>query len=441
MVFGRILRGLRLGRDAERESTGMRERPRIANGHAGKHRPILRHLWVALWSIAAFIAVLRAWGGLGRPWTDRLSDLQVYLGGVNSLRSGHSLYDFAAVKDGAPFTYPPFAGLVFLPIAGLNTTVLMVAWSVFTIAAAVVIATLCRRVAASCWRLPDGLALPTLVVLLFLSAPISSNLRFGQVSIFLALMVLVDALKVTSPRFAGVATGVAAAIKLTPLIFIPYLWFAGQRRAAATALGTFVAVTGLTWLILPGESRRYWTVEILDVKRVGNIVTGGNQSLNGVLMRIGITDGTRSAVVALLGGAVVLIALWRGAHAARAGHLLAGAVIVGAAGLVFSPVSWTRHQIWLILAAAVPLEAGVRGNRIWAATAALLMILPVTSIGAGLPGGVIWGNARFWLAIAVACAIPFAGTKPLPDSWRRVPAAARPPSGRRVPRASVGTHD
>lgn len=396
-------------------------------------RPIRRGLRPALWCAAAVVAVLQAWGGLGRRWSDRLSDLQVYLGGVDSLRSGHSLYDFAAAGTGAPFTYPPFAGLVFLPVARLDTTVLMVGWTVLTVAAVVVIAMWCRRTAASCWRLPATLALPLLAVLLFLSAPVSSNLRFGQVSVFLALMILADSLKITSPRFAGVATGVAAAIKLTPLIFIPYLWFAGQRRAAVTALGTFVAATGLTWLFLPGESKRYWTVEVLDVNRVGNIITGGNQSLNGALLRLGVADGTRTVVVALLGGVVVLVALWRAAHAARGGHLLAGAVIVGAAGLVFSPVSWTHHQIWLILAAAVPLNAGVRGNRIWAAIAALLMIVPVTSIGANLPGGVVWGNARLLLAIAIACAIPFAGTTPLWGFRRRVSAgtgarAATPPA-------------
>jgi alpha-1,2-mannosyltransferase len=374
---------------------------------------------MALWCAAAVIAILQAWGGLGRSLNERLSDLQVYLGGVDSLRSGNSLYDFAAAKDGAPFTYPPFAGMVFLPITRLDTMVVMVAWSVFTIAAVAVIAMLCVRPAESCWRLPSTPVLPLLALLLFLSAPVSSDLRFGQVSIFLALMVLVDSLKVVSPRFAGIATGVAAAIKLTPLIFIPFLWFSGQRRAAVTALGAFAAATGLTWLFMPGESKRYWTVEVLDVNRVGNITSGGNQSLNGALLRLGVADDTRSAVVVLLGGIVVLVALWRAAHAARAGHLLAAVVIVGASGLVFSPVSWTHHQIWLILAAAVPLSCGMRGNRIWAAAVAVLMIAPVTSIGANLPGGVIWGNARLLLAVAIACVIPFSGAKSLWCFWRR----------------------
>jgi len=285
---------------------------------------------------------------------------------------------------------------------------------VFTLAAVVAIAGLSRRTAAGSWGLPAPLVSPLLAMLFFLSAPVSSNLRFGQVSIFLALMVLIDALGITSPRFAGVATGVAAAVKLTPLIFIPYLWFTGRRRAALTALGTFAATTGLTWLFLPAESRRYWTVEVLDVNRVGNIITGGNQSLNGALLRLMVFFLLRSVAVAVVGGAVVLVAFWRAAHAARAGRLLTGVVIVGAAGLVLSPVSWTHHQIWLILAAALPLNAGVRGSRIWAVIVAVLMIAPVTSVGASLPGGVIWGNARLLLAFAIACVIPFDGAT---TSW------------------------
>ena len=380
--------------------------------NAGGEGPtrLRRSIVAALWVAAAVAAAAQAWAGLRRPWHDRLSDLQVYLGGVDTWLAGGSLYDFAAPGTGAPFTYPPLAGLLFVPIAYLNTTVLMVGWSLLTVLAVAGIALICGRAAGIAWQLPAMQAAPVAALLLFLSAPVSSNLRFGQISVFLVLLILLDALHVVPTRFLGVATGLAAAIKLTPIIFVPYLWVTGQRRAAATALGTFAVATGLAWALLPGESLRYWTKELLNVERVGNIATGGNQSLNGAMLRLGLADGARIAVVFFVGGTIVLVALWRATKAASAGNQLAATVMVGSAGLVFSPVSWTHHQVWLVVAAFVPVSAAVTWRWLWVGTVAVVMIAPVTSIGATLVGGVVWGNARLLLAVAIACVVPFVGT-------------------------------
>src|SRR4051794_6754069 len=87
-----------------------------------------RWLVALLWSAAVLVAVAQALGGLLRPYVDRLSDLQVYLGSVQVLHDRGSLYDFAAAATGAPFTYPPFAGLVFSPLVLIPFPVLAVLW-------------------------------------------------------------------------------------------------------------------------------------------------------------------------------------------------------------------------------------------------------------------------------------------------------------------------
>ena len=62
------------------------------------------------------------------------------------------------------------------------------------------------------------------------------------------------------------------------------------------------------------------------------------------------------------------------------------------------------------------------------------MALPVTSVGAHLPGGVVWGNARLLLALAIACAVPFVARRaaapepapqPVPVPGPRRPAGSR----------------
>jgi alpha-1,2-mannosyltransferase len=376
-----------------------------------------------IWLAVAVVAGAQAWGGVDRHALDRFPDLQVYLGAIRLWRDGGSLYDFAAVNTQAPFTYPPFAALVLHPLSLVPFPAAATLWGLAT--AAVVIAVAVVAVRRSPWRESGGLALALVALALFLSAPVSSNIRFGQVSVFLVALILVDMLKLVPERFQGVATGLAAAIKLTPLIFVPYLWCAGRRRAAVTAAGTFAACVGIAWLVVPGESVRFWFTEIWNVDRVGNIATGGNQSLNGALLRWELPDRLRSVAVLLVGGTVVVLALIRAVRAHRRGDLLTAAVVVGAAGLVVSPVSWTHHQVWLVLAALLTVGAGRGGRWWWPAIVLVVMLLPVTSVGADLPGGAVTGNARLWLAIAVAAAVPLrAVRRPDPVSGRdpeRVP--------------------
>jgi alpha-1,2-mannosyltransferase len=277
----------------------------------------------------------------------------------------------------------------------------------------VLLAVLARRDTSWPAGAPPAVPLPAIALLLFASVPVSSNLRFGQVSLFLVALVLLDALAVVPPRWRGLATGLAAAVKLTPAIFVVWFWLAGQRRVALTAAATFVAATGLAWLVLPGESVRFWFTELRNVDRVGNIATGGNQSLNGALLRWDAPDAVRVALVATVGLAVVVLALVRAVRAQRNGEPLAAVVMVGAAGLVFSPVSWTHHQVWLVLAALLPVAVGSTRTGLrravtygWPALVLVVMVLPVTSLG-----GAVAGNARLWLAVAVAALVPFAAVR------------------------------
>jgi alpha-1,2-mannosyltransferase len=394
-------------------------------------RTSVRHWWIVVaWILAAGVAGLQAWGGLRRSPGDRLSDLQVYRGAVADLWHGGSLYDFTAQNGAAPFTYPPFAGLVFAPLHPIPFVVLAPLWGVCTFA---VVAGLAWAVAGrSEIRWSDRrLLAPLLAIALFASAPISSNFRFGQVSVFLVALVLLDALAVVPERWRGVATGVAGAIKLTPMIFVPYYWFSGQRRTAIVSTITFFLSTALAWLVLPSDSARFWFTEIWNVNRVGHIATGGNQSLNGALLRAEVPESARAAVAGIVGLLVVAVALYRAALAYRQGRPLLAAVIIGAAGLVFSPVSWTHHQVWLVLAVLVAVGAGVRARAVWIAVLLAVMILPVTSHGSRLPGAeFVLGNARLWLALTLAVALPVLRPSGTPLETRHRVATAdleRPP--------------
>ena len=80
-----------------------------------------------LWFVFAAVAVVSSILVLRRPGYDRLADLQVYRGAVLWAQAGHPLYDYAA-QNGDPFTYPPFAAVVFWPISWLPESVIDVVW-------------------------------------------------------------------------------------------------------------------------------------------------------------------------------------------------------------------------------------------------------------------------------------------------------------------------
>jgi len=359
--------------------------------------------WVdyAVWLPALVLAAAQSYAALRRPSTDWLADMHVYRGAVAGLRHHRSLYDFITSND-APFTYPPFAGLVLLPLDLVAERPAGVAWTLVTVALVFVMARLVANAGAGGVPQPYRRWLaPACAAVLFASSPVSANLRFGQVSVVLALLVLVDVLALDASRWQGVLIGIAAAVKLTPLIFIPMLWVAGRRRGAVIAAATFAVVAGLTWLVLPRDSWRFWGTEVFQVNRLGHISGGGNQSVNGLLLRLGVDDHVRSIVVLVVAVIVGCVALWRARNAYRDGNALAAVTMMGAASVLMSPVSWTHHQVWLVLAVVLVAAGGYE----WQVAAAVVtLIIVVVPLGRISP---VFNDAHLVLAGLIACVIPY----------------------------------
>ncbi|WP_083449335.1 glycosyltransferase 87 family protein [Actinoplanes rectilineatus] len=371
------------------------------------------------WAPALTVAVVAGAVALSRPEAGRLTDLQVYAGAVDTLRHGGDLYDY--IRNGnAPFTYPPFAALLLLPLAWLPAFPLHLAWTVGVAAAAIALALLVDRRRA-----------PLIATALLLSAPVSSTFKYGQISLLLALLVAADVLALRRSRRQGVLIGLAAAVKLTPLIFIPMLWLTGRRRAAGIATATFLTCAALAAAVLPQESLRYWLTEMHNVPRLGAITSVGNQSLDGALMRLDVPH--HATVALLLAGAVAAVALRRTAGPRTDEHtdLLRCLIVTGAAAVVLSPVSWTHHQVWLVLAAALPLAPGIRIGVL------AIMLLPVTAID-WLP----LRESRLLLAVALALFLPWATRWAPPGNTGRQQPGGLPGSRtwwQRVAYASGGT--
>lgn len=306
-------------------------RPRGRHSRSFTKGPLLR---AALTTTAVLVGTYVLGASLRRPVADRQADLHVYVGAARALLDHRGLYTWRAA-NGDPFTYPPIAGLLALPLTLLPEAELRGAWTVLAGGAALALAR----------RLPPPVA-PTMLLLLS-SAPVQSSFRFGQVSLLLVALVVVAAAQQRQSR-AGILIGLAAAVKLTPLVFVPYLWLTGRRSAAGWAAGTFGVSIALGAVILPAASSAYWLVLLPDTSRIGRLDASANQPLTGVLAHLHVPH---PCVLLALGAVVCAGALLR---AGQVGGL-AGLAMAGTVGVVLSPVSWTHHQLWLLGLLAWPL--------------------------------------------------------------------------------------
>lgn len=400
--------------------------------------------WLAFLGVAAhgYAVGLRA---LLRPWTldgYPISDLHVYVGALNALHRDGTLYDYSTY--GLPFTYPPFAAIVLAPLRLVPLAVLDLLWPGVILATAVatgvMMAPRLAPLAARWWPEADwwrGPVLPLTITFVTGSQIIMANLLFGQISSLIAVLALADAARIVPARYRGVLVGLTAAVKLTPLIFVPYLWLTGQRRAAGVALGTFAASGGLGWLVMPGDSVRYWFTELWRIGRVGDPRLPGNVSLQGLLTRSGLTGPAERYVWPAAVVVVAVVGLLRAARADRYGMPLLGAAIAGAVSLCVCPVSWAHHALWLVVAAvgAVPLRGWWRYA--WLAVIGLVTCVltanTVTDHAWVVPAlHTALSDSLAVLAIAVACLVPVRAGDPQRPQVRIAGPAVVARSGRQA---------
>jgi alpha-1,2-mannosyltransferase len=309
----------------------------------------------------------------------RAIDLAVYRVGGGAVLHRLELYRQLAPHTGLPFTYTPFAAVVFGPLAVVPWAVVKVVWTGLLFGCLAGYVALVAGLAAKNGRGPvaeaaAGRRWSPLALLVAVGAaaalePVRHNFALGQVNLPLSLAVLYDVTGRGRAGWRGVAVGLAAAAKLTPLFFVPYLALIGRRADAGRALAAFVVATGVGFAAAPADSVRYWTSLAFDASRPGAPEYASNQSLRGMFSRLAghPVNGTPGYLLVVL--AVAALGLLVSARLARAGDPLGGVGICGLTALLVSPVSWTAHWVGA-LPALVWVACGPSGRRFVAAAAA-----------------------------------------------------------------------
>jgi len=327
-------------------------------------------------------------------------DLAVYRSGglivrhVTPLYNPHlaaPLYDWVGYgKLHLAFTYTPFAAIAFVLIS-------FVPWWLsqdFSLVVDVI------ALVAALWFTLGGLGYrkdkirigATLLAAgaVYWTEPVLRTMYLGQVNLVLLALIIWDLCQPDTAKsrwWKGFGTGVAAGIKLVPLIFIPYLLVAGKFRQAAMACAGFTFTVLLGFVILPSDSSKWWFGGLfVQGGRTGFEGWAGNQSLEGIITRLtGSVNGARPAwiVAALLVAAVGITAA---ALLDRKGHPMPGLLMAALTGLLVSPISWDHHWVWIapgaVVAAHYAVQAGRRGARRLAWACGLLAAAIVAWFGA-----------------------------------------------------------
>jgi alpha-1,2-mannosyltransferase len=366
---------------------------------SGRHRLGVRSVALILWVLAGLVAVLRVYPYLRNPTQAHLDDLDVYRNAVSAWGGHGSLYDFRQ-PNGDRFTYPPFAALILFPLEWLPRYLAYMLWTGAEVVAIGLMASLASRMARF-QRGPSWLA-PGLAILLAASAPAGSNLRFGQVSVFVALAGLAGLW--VSDRRGGLLVGFATAMKLTPAVLIPALWMGSRRVSAKMAALVFLIAVVVSFCVAPWDSLRYWTREVLDSSRIINFETAGNQSLQAVLARLGVGGIAGSLVWVIVIGLLGVFILMRSGRLIDVGDPLAASVLLGAYTVIASPISWTHHQFLLVLGVLTYLPWSPALTWVWRGLVSWVMCIGFQSwmlpFHLGLYDLVV-ENGRFLLAIAM----------------------------------------
>lgn len=311
--------------------------------------------------------------------------------------SGGNLYGALPAASGGirlPFTYPPFAAIVLSPLSLIPPVAADLMVTVGTIAA--LTATL------RAFARPAGWSLAWMLPVALLLEPVRSTVIYGQVNVLLMALVATDCL--SGPRWPrGLLTGLAAAVKLTPALFVLYFLLRREYRAAGVMTAAFMSATGLGFLLAPRDSARYWTSVVFDTERIGDLAYAGHQNIVGVLARAGLAPGTLAATITWLGLSILVLAvacagIRRAFAAGEEGLALA---LNAFAALLVSPVSWSRHWVWAEMA-----------------------LLALAIVGARLRCRVAWMTAITGLVIFAASAqwlLPHGGDKELEwTAWQQV---------------------
>jgi alpha-1,2-mannosyltransferase len=327
----------------------------------------LRHGRLLLRASTVAIVGVAVWSFLLAPivghFVGNFEDFSAYIGAGRNMAAGHSPYaafdgNVSVVMTG--FDYPPFASLLVRPLALLSDGGAVTLWLWLSLACTVVGALVLARTALPAHWPRTELAL----LAAFGFAPAAYNYWHGQMNpvIFLLLALAFRTWVQGRELSTGALLGLAAGIKLSPIVLVVLLLRRGWWRGTAVMAGTVVASIAVTIPVIGFNAvHTFLTVVLPTLTRETGWIY--NQSLGGLLSRvtdhsvllIGPTSWLLHGTVFLVAAVVLGFAAWRVRPGDRDPVERGAEFGLGVtAMLLAASIAWFPHFTHLL----IPLAAG-----------------------------------------------------------------------------------
>ncbi|MGO2640047.1 MAG: glycosyltransferase 87 family protein [Corynebacterium flavescens] len=300
-------------------------------------------------------------------------DLSIYRLAGQDVAHGGLLYDGPYI-DNFPFTYPPFAAVIFEQMASWSDNLIISVWQGGIFVCLLIIILMIFR--------ERGLRLSPLAILVAIlltaatpaNEPIHGTLFYGQINVLLMLLVALDILP-HKWRLPGIGIGLAAGLKLTPAYMGLVLLFQRRWWAAGISVVTFIVTVVLGFLFIP-DAKVFWTDAMFNSSRVGDHDNTGAKSLRSLMYRVWGIDGGWKWLLAVLVVFILTCLALRTAYKLR--NNSAALTVAGLSSCLVSPFAWYHHFVWtiplgIVVFIAVNQAVGDRLHSVWGAQLAGLL--------------------------------------------------------------------
>lgn len=367
---------------------------------------------------------------IGQALNDHQIDLAVFQDAGAAYVNGFPLYseDFPT-RSGLRFIYAPIAAVLFAPMTLLEMTTLQLLWSAVNVALVWwVLAAVLRKLDVSRPAVAAFAALGAALIL----EPVRSNFGFGQINIILMALVVADCAAVLPRRVRGIATAIAASIKITPAAFGLFFLVRSDYASIARAVATAITVAAVGIWLLPGASVHFWLTEFFATERGGGHGFVRNQAFTGVLARLGVDGLVKDAVWALAAVAIVGAAAWSARRFTRSHEPMLALAVVALASLLAAPFAVTHHWVYSVLLIPLTIAPQYRSWRLLLVGSIAVFVIAPYQLLDGIDSTTgsfelalrhIGGNAQFLTALVLLAAAVVAARNRHPDPVPTAPKA------------------
>ena len=317
-------------------------------------------------AVAIVVEILAVWFV---HWIDTRGymDTAIYRLGGRAWLNDYPLYsdDLTPETPGSgtlPFIYPPFAAILFSPLAHLSENASIVVVAVLSHLSILVTSFSLAR--SSSYLAPRAglaaLGTAALMPAITLIEPSRETLNYGQINLVLMALVAADCLLPRTRWPRGALVGLAAAIKLTPLGFALFFLLRRDGRALAMGALTFSSSVLLGLLLAPHDSADWWLGKMFDTADSFGVVYAGNLTLRSLLAKQSLQGLPLDAGWAVGSLVLLVLAVLGMRYALRQRNTALALVLNAVLVLLVSPISWSHHWVWAGPALALLAAMAVR---------------------------------------------------------------------------------